>query len=244
MQDTFQWTDESVSEFIMERFVRFSSEFMQMHIDEFKSSKSPKKEWEIVAYGEIYEGEKLMYKLQPSGGYRNEDWECDIEYDATQFNNPNEFIHSVRRLSDGEVFSVGDRLKDFSGCITSFEVNSVWAGGLGLRIDEGSADNILDAEKLPSPIFITTDGAEMHDKMDYILVTETFDLVPMIATLTDNWKPNFKTFSTREAAEKYILENKPLLSLNDVKETASATVKNYWLLMEALSIKVKKKLNQ
>lgn len=54
-------------------------------------------------------------------------------------------------------------------------------------------------------------------------------------------KENYMIFSTKEAAEQYILENKPCLSLNDLKNTQPTM---YWLYENYIKKIVVEKINQ
>src|SRR6185312_383711 len=89
--DNFQWTDELVKEFeIFYNKIDYAitgCDPIQKVIEQFKKSKEPKKEYEILST-------------------------CPIEGE----------IHSVKRLSDGEVFKVGDNTT--FGQIQSFTIRS------------------------------------------------------------------------------------------------------------------------
>jgi hypothetical protein len=84
--DNFVWTDELVSEYVQNIvFGNLGKEYN--HILKFKESKQTKKEYEVLTVRIAYDkGTKLE-----------------------------ETIHSVKRLSDGEVFTVGDAVKSYFG---------------------------------------------------------------------------------------------------------------------------------
>lgn len=131
-------------------------------------------------------------------------------------------IHSVKRLSDGEVFTIGDeitvdgeeksyeiiKLLKFKDCI---QVNAKRVGGeIFYRLSSIS--------KLPkkTPLFTTEDGVEIFDKKtSYYLVSNDFKVC--FSSWFSQADLPFKTFSTKEKAEEYILLNKPCLCLNDLK---------------------------
>lgn len=149
MQDTFQWTDELVSDFLKYHFGQF--EPLNTSMEQFKSSKSPKKEWEVWLTEDgvevpIIEGNKLFY----------------VET----------FTYKIGSMTFADHVNVNGIRGKF---------------------------------------------------------------------------PQFKYFSTREAAEAYILNNRPLLSLSDVKEALFKQLgdtPNARYLLEPLTALVKQKLNQ
>ena len=74
------------------------------------------------------------------------------------------------------------------------------------------------ASKQPKPSFTTADGVDifLHDSFYY--VGKKFYIVK------DYAKPNvpynlLRAFYTKEHAEQYVIDNKPCLSLNDLKES-------------------------
>lgn len=247
MQDTFQWTTELVNEYAgtfllqamkaIEAARNGSTVEKIISASEFIASKAPKKEWEIVAYSfEPLKGIDKPVLVTQGSKY----WESAISGDKDFL------IHSVRRLSDASEWHVKEKVDVWetgSFTIQSFEIS---AGQMLVKTDGGTY--LLNALiKLPQPILTTVDGVEIRENEECWIVDKHYNLLPEPEKINEfkrNYFSNCFIFSTREVAEKYILDHAPKLSLNDVKETASATVKNYWLLMEALSIKVKQKLNQ
>jgi hypothetical protein len=101
-EEKFEWNDELVKEFIRTNFNRQEHNYLPHAIKDFKKSKQ-NKDWEIV---EIYKcdsfigDQKTMMDYVLNHGY---------------------IIKSVKRLSDEEVFSVGDETN--AGVIQSFYIN-------------------------------------------------------------------------------------------------------------------------
>lgn len=135
----------------------------------------------------------------------------------------NEFldIHSVKRLSDGEIFTIGDEvclkqkenykpIESFILCDNKILVNQYING-------------INSYKKQEKPLFTTEDGVDVFNK-EYKLfevILSTFHLnedIPLRACndcFEQTGYPS-KVFSTKEKAKEYILMNKPCLSLNEI----------------------------
>ena len=124
-------------------------------------------------------------------------------------------IHSVKRLSDGEVFTVGDKLHKHGATIKKFIVmndflqiisdatHGVVTNNLGWRLE-----NLQKAIRYP--LFITEDDVVIYEenkKSCWIMDTD-FNLHPYPYI-------GFKTFSTKQKAEEYIAKNKVLFVTED-----------------------------
>jgi hypothetical protein len=88
----------------------------------------------------------------------------------------------------------------------------------------------LFAEYIPSnqkakQVFLTEDGVVLSED-DKMFVLSTYSWIVSSNPLNvcqspfEGEKNQFKYFSTKHAAEKYRIENKPCLSYNDIKEAA------------------------
>jgi hypothetical protein len=113
----FAWDDAMVMEFC--RFAYHSymgdgkmGEFIRAFREKWESEHKPNPEWEILAYQEC----GGMSDLKPGTiSQRHPNWNY-----AVVKNFP---IHSVKRLSDGEVFTVGDEVEyDGRAGINRFEI--------------------------------------------------------------------------------------------------------------------------
>lgn len=134
----------------------------------------------------------------------------DFYLEAKHFN-----IHSVKRVNDGEIFTVGDlcypsSVKSNIGIINFIEFCK--AGYLRFRARNWyiGLENIQHSKK---PLFVTFDGVEIYGDSYYCSVVRS-TLTLLSYKVYGN--EDILTFSTREKAEEYILFNKPCLSLNDV----------------------------
>lgn len=126
-------------------------------------------------------------------------------------------IHSIKRLSDGEIFTVGDsvRLNNSNYCIT--EIN-ILAGNHAVLI-AGCSLALKYAVKAKTVLFKTEDGVDIFTGDSYIIMDKNFNIHETInAGLGSGVPQNLKYFSTKEKAEDFILKNKPCLSLNDLIE--------------------------
>lgn len=140
-------------------------------------------------------------------------------------------ISSVKRLSDEAVFSVGDSVvvpkqtKDFykysDYTIKSFKVwPEYYKHNKLMAIVENGCHIPLDELKhyKKEPIFTTEDGKDIFEGDEYWCVhSYDFFLRDYIAE-TGIYNKNYKRFSTKEAAEEYIRNNKPMYTLKDIEK--------------------------
>ena len=139
--------------------------------------------------------------------------------------NKNYAIHSVRRLSDGEVFTVGD-VCEF-GKITKIFITEGGCCMTALPTSDTFYNcNIMYLKKTKPVLFTTEDGVDIREGDDYYYIVNT-KVYKSQATNTDY--TNFYTlqFSTREKAEEYILLNKPCLSITDIQSIYVSAKKGY-----------------
>lgn len=228
--------------------------------EQFKSSTSPKKEWEIVAFdwgGKIF---KLVENWRDK--YSAPNFECEdcgekgfwIHW-ALGPHAKGISIHSVRRLSDVSEWQVKETVEIWETGRFTIEAFEIVAGQMLIKTDGGTY--LLNAlQKLPQPILVTHDGVEIYN-LENFRPTVLFDDYSMNTNCSEElWRNGVsryqgKVFSTKEAAELYLLrqvENKPLLSLNDVKYILDSVQFNFPttrdFITNALAEAVKQKLNQ
>jgi hypothetical protein len=157
-------------------------------------------------------------------------------------------IHSVKRLFDGEIFTIGDILSEksftsssrhfltedypYDNLITKIGIVKNHQGEVAgyIKSQNGklmfSASNrygnynvsLEDAKKYKKPLFTTEDGVDIFEgdtifgvNIDWKVFSHYTDLQNKVKS----WgiKP---IFSTKKAAEEYIIMNKPCLSINDL----------------------------
>ncbi|AGO48898.1 hypothetical protein N356_gp008 [Cellulophaga phage phi14:2] len=152
-----------------------------------------------------------------------------FEYKLNKF--PHLQIKSVKRLSDGEVFTVGDRIcfKYYNGNVSSIlHKIEIKESEIVYTTDYGKRTQFLNVKHVEKPLFTTEDGIDIFEGDGYWYVQDgsepTHHHYPNQAKYTklkgaDILKlsdKGVKRFSTKETAEEYILMNKPCLSINDV----------------------------
>lgn len=240
MQDKF-WTPELWCEFLNSN-PGLPATF-QNEVNLFKSSKT-KRDWEVVAFRERCG--IGIYKLREDGRYRNDNFLDMYGFSLNAMIEDGDIIISVRRLSDDWTVSVKDRVKTMggrTGIIKSFD-----ATGHILFEDITGLEHITTIQKHPQPILTTVDGVEVTDLTNFF-PTVLFEDGSMNVNCdrrtwdNDHARSKGKLFSTREAAEQYILNNKPMLSLNDVKKVCEVNKFYLPVLVERLTALVKQKLN-
>ena len=149
------------------------------------------------------------------------------------------FIHSVKRLSDGEIFTIGDKVRlifnkaSIVKIINKIAFEKIGCQPEGLYIyTEGEQSTINNYVKAKQPLFTTEDGVEIFEGDNLFSVEKGFYLMQQIRaseSITTLFKGRL-FFSAREKAEEYILMNKPCLSLNNVLEiykTANISISKY-----------------
>lgn len=138
-------------------------------------------------------------------------------------------INAVKRLSDGEVFMVGDRLNhgSYSQNVANDKIEKITIEGGDLYFDGDFGTeyhwtvNIKTAKKASptsrEPLFVTFDGVSIYDGDSYYRILDTFEVQ---GNYNVTKKPSDATikhsFGKLEAAKDYVLMNKPVLSVNDI----------------------------
>ena len=128
-------------------------------------------------------------------------------------------IHKVKRLSDGEVFTVGDLITGYSyedaRSIQTIKICS-YTGIIKLEQDKGFTE-LHSATKAKNPIFLTHDGKDIfaEDKVWYVN-KENFYYDYILPSPGIKFCSDINAyFLTREDAEDYIRKNKVLFITAD-----------------------------
>lgn len=215
----FQWNDENIREWALLVSKKFNNpnenggwKGYEIEVDTFKKSKEPKRDYEILSYSY----NNLIYTKNNLGEFST-GFDASVHLLILHPENMTE-IHSVKRLSDGQVFSVDEKvyLKESDGKGV-FYINE-------FTIKDGqcfasSGINIMQLGKAKKVLFTTEDGKEVYNEDNvFLLCTKTWHKSPAISAPKDPFSDDgrIKYFSTEKAREEYILMNKPILSLNDL----------------------------
>lgn len=138
------------------------------------------------------------------------------DYITSLINCEGNSIYSIKRLSDGQVFTIGDGIDGIT--FVNEKIKQITLDKYAIIIlDCGFFHTTLkSAKKIKKPLFKTEDSVDIFEGDKYWkVVNETFQLFKMGAA-SKNESLRSKVFSTKKAAEEYIFMNKPCLSLKDV----------------------------
>jgi hypothetical protein len=199
------------------------------------------KDYEILSFkrnGNFFSTEQQkLATLQKDGSYLHMRLLSTTGGSSLEFMLKNKFydIHSVKRLSDGEIFTVGDivnrpcykkpfKIKHFH--IQNCKPPTIWLHSMDFV--EGNCTHTLDenctlekAIKFKKPLFTTEEGVDIYEGDNYYGVTNEFKIFYNNSYMfsTNDLKNDNKRFSTKKAAEEYILMNKPCLNIKDILPT-------------------------
>ena len=127
-------------------------------------------------------------------------------------------ILSVKRLSDGEVFTVGDLItgQSYADARVIEKIKIRYDGSIELEQKHGDT-KLVYATKAKQPLFITHDKKDIFagDKVWWVN-KKTFEFDYFVPTPSVTFFSDLNTyFLTREEAKNYIERNKPRLSIED-----------------------------
>lgn len=172
------------------------------------------KNYEVLSYkGALSED---IYTFASTGNYKDmKNNKADILSFPNNYN-----IHSIKRLSDGEVFTVGDRIGNNTqeGVILRLRVTNDNRFQFSCSEKDGWCE-FEGYNKIKQPLFKTEDGVEIFVNDIFWYVGDTFNVCETKCL----WNfSRLKTFSTKEAAEEYVKMNKPEFSRKQVVELLSS----------------------
>lgn len=218
----FKWTDELVREFFNDKGKYLSNpDIIGIAIQNFKQShsvKEEKKEWQIVSF----KGGKNDIIMQVK--------DIPDEYSINQYLSATSTwrIHSVRRLLDNEVFSIGDKDENF-GKIVSFRIQAYkWIlaeCSNGIEINNVFLADLKKEKK--EPLFYDELRNPIYKGDRYWRVNpDTFE-VDTLNNLFYSTVP-YKLYTTEQAAKDYVLRRKPILSLQDLLDNWADEGQGTW----------------
>lgn len=228
--DNFQWTDELVEEFALQVKVNGHTRWVTEQMDKFKESKQSNLDYEILTYI----NPNIVTDVKDGNIIKPDNYAVFKNYP----------IHSVKRLSDDKVFTIGDTV----GCIlndTMFVVKEIELSGEPYLINKElhhfmplrNAFKPNATKTLKQPLFITEDNVPIYEGVTYWSVDldlwEAYDGQGFIKN--EEYFDNHKIFSTEEKANDYILFNKPLFTATDI----FGIIKNNYFTGKALDFYLK-----
>lgn len=180
-------------------------------------------DYEILSFYSGHSDDKMAYIFtkNSNGLYSKGTGDCDLNHALRYWN-----IHSIKRLSDGEVFTIGDvvssdlnRIK--KAIIEEFIIHKdskeiLLACGEKIIGFLPGGININAMHKYKSSLFTTEDGVDIFEGDDFSVVQlKTFQIINECKYPLTN-PLNWACFSSEEKAQEYVLLNKPMLSLQDL----------------------------
>lgn len=208
------------------------------------------KDYEILSFIATINcvGDKYKTIRKPDKHYTVDDY----LYKGCCVENGNYNIHSVKRLSDSQIFTIGD--------IIDTRVDNKYKQEI-LEINLGINNNFLKdklifktkagyvvidiAIKTKQKLFTSEDSVDIFEgdksyevKSNGKIKNKPLEWFPSKHHL-NHIKNNNLNFSTKEKAEEYILLNKPVLSLNDIKN-----LNGEYETVDRLLLKVEKLVKQ
>jgi hypothetical protein len=186
---------------------------------------------EITPYPELWEKvEELDYEVVEvfycgqirkllQGQYRLINLGIGFDLDYILKNNGT--IHSVKRLSDGEVFTIGDSVRfkpNQNSCF--WEINNFFISKYDkllvrsiLNLNVELISTIKHKDKLP--LFTTEDGVDIFEGNNYWFYNGEC-IIGFSSAYIKTGGVLYGSFSTKEKADEYVLMNTRCLSLSDV----------------------------
>lgn len=189
----FVWDETSVKEFV-ERWWNFPkgaiSDFLDREINRFYEEKS---------------------KQEPNKDY---------EIRGYEICSPENKIGSVLRKSDGEIFTIGDKV-DIIGEIESITYEKNYPLPQDVVLHGAEKVVVLryaNKVKEPIPLFTTADLVHVYENQGYWHVDINWVISHYFATHGGIYGVSYekRTFSTEDKARQYVEENERVFSLNDI----------------------------
>lgn len=127
-------------------------------------------------------------------------------------------IYSVKRLSDGEIFTIGDKL-DGWGVTTSISLFRIEDNILKVGLREVGVVLLGACKHKKTPLFTTEDGVPKFDEdMCYYVTPTTISIGYGKIVAGGEFKLALARFHNQEKAKIWVEENKPQFSKKDMIE--------------------------
>lgn len=184
----------------------------QNTLDKFSEfwEKVVEEDYEILEY---YQGEYTYSK-----SHQNWNYICEKGYP----------IKKIKRLSDGEVFTVGDKIN--GKCGENQEIIKIDTEWIYYRSNVKNKEiytyRLNEISKSKKPLFTTKDGVDIYEGDKYWLIVNSDMAMPNTARKEWSYNSENKRFSTKKAAENYIKLHKPCLSYQEILSIFDTTCSN------------------
>jgi hypothetical protein len=154
-------------------------------------------------------------------------------------------IYSIKRLSDNEIFTIGDKItSSLFSKLTDIDIIKhfyipdenfckIWTNIFNINdiifgTNKFWQSNLHHTIKVKQPLFTTEDGVDIFEGDEFYFLQKDWlkylnNYGKLIASKGTIAELAYKRFSTKEKAEEYILLNKPCLSLKDIEFAISKT---------------------
>ena len=160
------------------------------------------------------------------------DWEevKELDYEIIKSCPIEGSIFSVKRVSDGEIFTIGDKIDSHSGVFKINKIN-IFKKSVRFWADYTTSDSVAYTlkyvQKAKEPLLTTQDGIELFEGDVYYFIwlsspascqkinTVYNHILEPLANNT-NWSENARFFAEKENAERYINLNSPKYSIKDI----------------------------
>lgn len=141
-------------------------------------------------------------------------------------------IYKVRRLSDGKVFTIGDKVKVQGGNPQTIEKFEIADDSLRFRFEDGRGALLKyfrdpnDIKHYKEPLFTTEDDVDIYEGDEYWYVTENNNINHNPKAHKRSGLGVNKHFSTKEKAEAYVRRHKPRFSTEDINKAFNESALN------------------
>ncbi len=176
------------------------------------------KDYEILSFSN---DENLIWTKAIDGRF-DAKWQMYRPTEEDSLKEPGITIHSIKRKSDGQIFTVGDDVLSKT-CGVPNKILSIELINNKIRLyPRNSFYNLEDISKVKQKLFTTEDGVDIFEGDRFYRVTKDLEFWDISGEVNKQYgykhlsEIGIKHFSAKEKAEEYILMNKPCLSLNDI----------------------------
>lgn len=214
MNKEFKWDESLIKEFLSENFFSYAlSQTLEERLNKFKERKQPKPEWEIIEYIGMHS--LKIYQRAPTGGWCSNDYLSSFDDESIKKSNSGCGIHSVKRLSDNTIWSFGNKFDANAGCQLTISKFSLTEDNRIIVHSKEYGYWFLEDIRRPA-LFTSQDGKPIYKDDKFYFVDKSFRINEYWADSC--WTPvqDGLEFSTKDAAEDYVLHHKPTISLSQV----------------------------